>query len=87
MRSVKYFGRALSGLLAIVLVVAFVPTQVVAQDNDRTYIQVRTAHVKGGMRNEWVALQKQLAEAMKADGRPGRTIWQEYVAIWAPSTL
>ncbi len=77
MRSVKYFDRTLSGLLAIAFVVAFAPTQVVAQDNDRTYIQVRTAHVKGGMFDEWVALQKQLTEAMKADGRPGRTVWQE----------
>jgi hypothetical protein len=77
MRSVNYFSRALGGLLAIAIVVAFTPTQVFAQDNDRTYIQVRTQHVKGGMFDEWVALQKQLTEAMKADGRPGRTVWQE----------
>ncbi len=77
MRSVKYFDRTLGGLLAIALVVAFAPMQAVAQDDDRTYIQVRTQHVKGGMFEEWVALQKQLTEAMKADGRPGRTVWQE----------
>ncbi len=77
MRSVKYLIRTLSGLLAVTFMVAFAPTQVAAQDSDRTYIQVRTAHVKGGMFDEYVALQKQLTEALKADGRPGRTVWQE----------
>ncbi len=49
MRSMRYFIRTLGGLLAIALVVAFAPTQVFAQDNERTFIQVRTVHVKGGM--------------------------------------
>ncbi len=77
MRSVNYFNRALSGLLAIVFIMAFGPTQVVAQDNDRTYIQVRTVHVKGGMVPQYIELQKQFTEAMKADGRPGRSVWRE----------
>ena len=41
MRSVNYFDRTLSGLLAVALVVAFAPTQVFAQDIERTFIQVR----------------------------------------------
>lgn len=77
MRTVKIFGYALSVLLAVALVVAYSPTQVEAQDDERTFIQVRSVTVKGGMFNEYVALQKELTEAMKADGRPGRTIWQE----------
>ena len=77
MRSVKYFYRTLSGLLAVALVVAFAPTQVFAQDNERTYIQVRTVHVKGGMVPQYIELQKQFIEALKADGRPGRSVWQE----------
>jgi hypothetical protein len=77
MKSVKYFDRTLSGLLAIALIVAFAPTQVFAQDNERTYIQVRTVHVKGGMVPEYIELQKQFTEAMKADGRPGRSVWRE----------
>jgi hypothetical protein len=83
MRSVKNFYRALTGLLtvafgvAIYLVVGFSPAQSVAQENERTYIQVRSSTVKGGMLDEYVALQKQLTEAMKADGQSGRTIWQE----------
>ncbi len=67
----------MSALLAVALVVAFAPTQVFAQDNERTFIQVRTAHVKGGMVSEYVELQKQFMEALKADGRPGRSVWQE----------
>ncbi len=77
MKSVKYFDRALSGLLAIALIVAFAPTQVFAQDNERTFIQVRTVHVKGGMVPQFIDLQKQFMEALEADGRPGRSVWQE----------
>ena len=77
MRSVKCFDRTLNGLLAIALVVAFAPTQVAAQDNERTYIQVRTVHVKGGMVPEYVELKKQMREASKADGRTGTDVWQE----------
>ncbi len=77
MKSVKFLDRVLSGLLAVAFVVAFAPLQAVAQDNDRTFIQVRTVHVKGGMFQEYVELQKQLTEALKADGRPGRSVWQE----------
>ena len=83
MSSVKYFGHALSGLLVvafvvmIAFVVSFTPAQSVAQDNERTFIQVRSVTVKGGMAGEYVELQKQLTEALEADGRPGRTVWQE----------
>ena len=77
MRSVKYFDRTLNGLLAIAVVFAFAPTQVLAQDSERTYIQVRTVHVKGGMVPEYIALIKQLREAGKAAGLPGRDVWQE----------
>lgn len=77
MRSVKLIGYALSGLLAVALVVAFSPTRVIAQDNERTFIQVRSVTVKGGMFTEYVDLQKQFAAAMKAGDRPGRGAWQE----------
>jgi hypothetical protein len=83
MRFVRNYGRALTSLLtiafvlAIAFVVSFAPEPVVAQDDERTYIQVRTVHVKGGMFSEYVELQKQLTEALKADGRPGRDAWQE----------
>jgi hypothetical protein len=77
MRPVRYFNHTLSGLLAIAFVVAFSPTQVVAQDNERTFIQVRTVHVKGGMVPRFVELQKELGDALKAADRPGRDVWQE----------
>ena len=77
MRYVNCFDRTLSGLLAIAFVVAFAPTQVVAQDNEPSFIQVRTVQVKGGMVPKFIELQKQLMEAGKAAGRPGRGAWQE----------
>lgn len=77
MRATKYLDRTLSGLLAVAFVVAFAPTQVVAQDDGPTFIQVRTVHVKGGMSPEYVELQKQLTVAFKANGGPGRRAWQE----------
>jgi hypothetical protein len=77
MRCVKNVGRTLCGLLAIAAVVASSPTQVVAQDNERTYIQVRSVTVKGGMFQEYLELQKQLKAAMEAGDRPGRSAWQE----------
>jgi len=77
MRSAKYFDRTVSGLLAIAFVVALAPAYVVAQDNDRTYIQVRTVHVKGGMGPQFEALQKRLTDARKATDGPGRDVWQE----------
>lgn len=76
MRSVKYFDRTLSGLLAIALIVAFAPTQVVAQDDEPGYTQVRTMVVKGGRMGEYLELQKQFAKAEKAAGR-SRGFWQE----------
>ncbi len=77
MISVKNLVCALAVLAAIILVATLFPAQISAQDDERTYIQVRSVKVKGGMGPEFVDLQKQLAEAMKADDRPGRNVWQE----------
>ena len=66
MRSIKYYFRTVSGLLAIALVAAFAPTQVFAQDNERTFIQVRTIHVKGGMVSEYIELQNQFNRSTKS---------------------
>ncbi len=77
MTSVKNLVCALAVLAAIILVATLFPAQISAQDDERTYIQVRSVKVKGGMGAEFVDLQKQLAEAMKADDRPGRNVWQE----------
>lgn len=51
--------------------------QAYAQDVQRTWIQVRTVHVKPGMVNEFVELQKDLVAALKSDERPGRSTWRE----------
>jgi len=48
-----------------------------AQDEERTFISVRTVHVKASMDQEFVELQKQLNAAAVAAGQPGRSVWQE----------
>lgn len=77
MRSLMTLICAIAGVLAIVLVTSLLPEPISAQDAERTYIQVRSVKVKGGMGPEFVELQKQLTEAMKANDRPGRSVWQE----------
>jgi hypothetical protein len=77
MTSVKNLVCAVAVVGVIVTVATLLPAEISAQDNERTYIQVRSVKVKGGMVPEYIELQKQLAEAMKADDRPGRSVWQE----------
>ena len=48
-----------------------------AQDDDRTWLQVRTVHVKPDRFNEFVELQVQLSDAQQAAGHSGRSVWQE----------
>jgi hypothetical protein len=68
--------RVLIGGLAIAAIALCVPLQASAQDDDRTWTQVRTIHVKPGRIQEHLALQKQFAEAATAAGM-SRTVWQE----------
>lgn len=77
MRTVKIIDRALTGLLAVAVVMALAPLQALAQDNERTYTQIRSVTVKGGMVPQYIELQKRLTEALKADGRQGRSVWRE----------
>lgn len=51
--------------------------QAYAQDTERTWVQVRTVHVKPGMVNEFIELQKSLVSALKSEGRNGRSTWRE----------
>ena len=69
-------SRSVSALLGC-LAAFGLTAPVIAQDDGPTFIQLRTVHVKSGMVSKFVDLQKQLTEAMKADGRDGRGVWQE----------
>lgn len=51
--------------------------QTVAQEVERSWIQVRTVHVKPDLVGDFVELQKALVAAMKAADRPGRATWRE----------
>ena len=54
-----------------------IPLQASAQDEDRTWLQVRTTHVKPDRVQEFVALQAKFSKALAADDRPNRDVWQE----------
>ncbi len=66
---------AVAGML--ISIALAMPAISIAQEVERTWIQVREVHVKPGRVNDFVRLQIQLSEALKADGRPGRGVWQE----------
>lgn len=48
-----------------------------AQDDDRTWLQVRTVQVKTDRMGDFIDLQKALVEASVDAGRPGRSVWRE----------
>jgi hypothetical protein len=68
--------KALFGSIALVALALGIPLQAAAQDGDRTFMQVRTIHVKPGRTQQHVALVKQFAKASAAAGN-SRTVWQE----------
>jgi hypothetical protein len=69
------FTLALGGLLVAVILLP--PATALGQENDRSYAQVRTIHVKSGMQGSFVEQQEKFAAAMTAAERPGRSVWQE----------
>lgn len=72
--------KRLTALTTSIVMAAFalaVPLQASAQDEDRTWLQVRTTHVKIDRVQEFVALQEKFAKALAADDRSGRDVWEE----------
>ena len=67
---------AVGALVAVALMMA-IPLAVNAQDDDRDWLQVRTAHVKPDRVNDYIELQKSLTAALQEADRPGRTVWRE----------
>lgn len=73
-------NKRLKALTTGIVLTAFslaIPLQAGAQDEDRTWLQVRTTHVKRDRVQEFVALQEKFAQALAADDRPGRDVWEE----------
>jgi len=73
----KYYGGLVAGCVSLLAMAMLVPTTASAQDNERSWLAVRTIHVKGSKYDEFVELQKQLNAAAEAAGQPGRAVWQE----------
>ena len=71
------YGRLAVGSLLLAAVTMLLPMTVSAQEDERTYVGVRTVQVKASKARDFVELQKQLNEAGKAAGLPGRGVWQE----------
>lgn len=70
-----------SGSLAMVaaisaIAVILMPTQAVIAQDQPGLLQVAEVKVKNGDVGEFVSLQRQYAEAARADGRTGRNVWQ-----------
>ena len=74
--TINRFQKPLAGALLLVLSLG-VPQLASSQDEDRTWLQVRTVHVKPGRVSDFVDLQIKLSEASTAAGRTGRDVWQE----------
>lgn len=70
------FQKLLAGALLVIFALG-VPLLANSQDEDRTWLQVRTMHVKPDRVGDFVDLQLKLSEAQKAAGQTGRSIWQE----------
>jgi hypothetical protein len=70
------FKKPLASALLLIFALG-VPLLASSQDEDRTWLQVRTVHVKPDRFDDFVDLQIQLSAAQKAAGRKGRSVWQE----------
>lgn len=70
------FQKPLAGALLVIFALG-VPLLANSQDEDRTWLQVRTMHVKPDRVGDYVDLQLKLSEAQKAAGQTGRSVWQE----------
>ena len=74
--TMKIFQKPLAGALFVIFALG-VPQLASSQDEDRTWLQVRTVHVKPDRFGDFVELQEKLSEAQKAAGQDGRSVWQE----------
>ena len=74
--TMNQFQKPLASALLVIFALG-VPLLASSQDDDRTWLQVRTVHVKPDRFDDFVALQIKLSEAQKEAGRTGRRVWQE----------
>ena len=74
--TMNQFQKPLASALLVIFALG-VPLLASSQDDDRTWLQVRTVHVKPDRFDEFVALQIKLSEAQKEAGRTERSVWQE----------
>ena len=74
--TMKRFQKPLAGALLVIFALG-APLLASSQDEDRTWLQVRTVHVKPDRFDEFVDLHIQLTAALTAAGKTGRSVWQE----------
>lgn len=70
------FQKSLAGALLVIFTLGISPLAI-SQDEDRTWLQVRTVHVKPDRYNDFEDLQIKLSEAQQAAGQSGRWVWEE----------
>ena len=74
--TMNLFRKPLASVL-MVMVALGIPLLASSQDEDRTWLQVRTVHVKPDRVSDYVDLQIRFSAALKEAGRTGRSVWQE----------
>lgn len=71
--TINRFQKPLAGALLVIFALG-VPLSASSQDEDRTWLQVRTVHVKPDRYDDFVNLQIELSEAQQAAGQDGRSV-------------
>ena len=70
-------GQMAFNSFLVVALTLLAPMSASAQDDERSFSDIRTVYVKASKYQEFMELQTTLKKALQADGRPGRTVWQE----------
>ena len=80
MKSTRFTRRGTLCLTLAALAASVLTTNLQAQDEEeppQNLLTVRTITVKADQVSEFVDLQRELSDAMKEAGRPGRHVWQQ----------
>ncbi len=65
------------GSLLLTTMTLLAPVSAGAQDEERSFSDIRTVRIKASKYQEFIELQTTFRDALQADGRPGRDVWQE----------
>jgi len=70
-------GLLAIGSLLLTTMTLLAPISAGAQDEERSFSDIRTVRIKPSKYQEFIELQTTFRDALQADDRPGRDVWQE----------